>query len=57
MKRFVICLFATYFALSAVSAQNVLELNVERAKGSLDSLNNILVETRSKYTKQLLTKH
>lgn len=50
MKRFVICLFATYFALSAVSAQNsALELNVERAKGSLDSLNNALVEVRSKY--------
>ena len=49
MKRFVICLFATSLALSTVSAQNVLELNVERARGSLDSLNNVLVETRSKY--------
>ena len=64
MKRLVICLAAS-FALFAASAQSALELDVQRTKGSLDSLNSVLAETRNKYasnpdmreelTKQLMT--
>lgn len=48
MKRLVICLAAS-FALFAASAQSALELDVQRTKGSLDSLNSVLAETRNKY--------
>ena len=48
MKRLVICLAAS-FALFAASAQSALELDVQRTKGCLDSLNSVLAETRNKY--------
>ena len=48
MKRLVICLAAS-FTLFTASAQSALELDVQRTKGSLDSLNSVLAETRNKY--------
>ena len=49
MKRLVIYLFAASFALFTASAQSALELDLQRAKGRLDSLNSLLAETRNKY--------